>query len=102
MRSQIVTSSWGGRQHATVVFTEQGVAMLSSAIRSPRAIRVNVEIMRAFVRLRNLLHEHRELARRIGELEKKQDTQIKAVMDVIRGLMETSEEPKEQIGFRSS
>jgi hypothetical protein len=101
LRSQIVTSSWGGRRHAAFVFTEQGVAMLSSVLRSLRAVRVNVAIMRAFVRLRGILAEHRELARRLDELEKRYDAQFKAVFDAIRELMEPSEEPRlERIGFR--
>jgi hypothetical protein len=102
LRSQFVTSSWGGRRHATVVFTEQGVAMLSSVLRSTRAIRVNVAIMRTFVRLRGILAEHRELSRRLEEMEKRYDTQFRGVFDAIRGLMETPEKPcRERIGFRN-
>jgi hypothetical protein len=101
LRSQFVTSSWGGRRHATVVFTEQGVAMLSSVLRSPRAIRVNIAIMRAFVRLRGILAEHRELARRLDDLETRYDAQFKAVFDAIRELMEPPEEPRrDRIRFR--
>src|SRR5262245_1120391 len=76
LRSQIVTSSsWGGRRSRPYAFTEQGVAMLSSVLRSERAIAVNVEIMRAFVRLRQLLSSHAELARKLDELEAKYDEQ---------------------------
>ena len=97
-----MTSSWGGRRHATVVFTEQGVAMLSSVLHSHRAVRVNVAIMRAFVRLRGILAEHRELARRLDEMEKRHDAQFKGVFDVIRELIEPPEETRrERIGFRN-
>ncbi len=76
LKSQFVTSSsWGGRRKLSYVFTEQGVAMLSSVLRSERAVRVNVEIMRAFVRLRRLLASHADLARKLDELEKKYDEQ---------------------------
>ena len=73
LRSQFATSSWGGRRYRPYAFTEQGVAMLSSVLRSKRAIRVNVEIMRAFVRLRRMLASNEELARKLAALEKKYD-----------------------------
>ena len=89
LKSQIVTSSWGGLRRALpYAFTEQGVAMLSSVLRSPRAIHVNVAIMRAFVRLREMLASHKDLARRLEELEKKYDAQFKVVFDAIRALMQ--------------
>jgi hypothetical protein len=84
LRSQFVTSSWGGRRHTTVVFTEQGVAMLSSVLRSTRGIRMNVAIMRAFVRLRGILAEHRKLTHRLEEWEKRYDSQFRVVFDAIR------------------
>ena len=100
LRSQIVTSSgWGGRRYPPYVFTEQGVAMLSSVLRSPRAIQVNIEIMRAFVRLRRLLASNVELARKINDLEKKYDDQFKVVFDAIKQLMAPPEPPKRPIGF---
>ncbi len=78
LRSQIVTSSlWGGRRTAPYAFTEQGVAMLSTVLRSRRAIAVNVEIMRAFVRLRRMISEYEDLGRRIDELEKRTDVNSK-------------------------
>src|SRR2546425_795770 len=84
LKSQIVISSWGGlRRAAPYAFTEQGVAMLSSVLRSKRAVRVNIEIMRAFVRLRQMLATHAELARKIEALEKKYDAQFKVVFDAI-------------------
>ena len=82
------------------VFTQEGVAMLSSVLRSKRAVLVNIEIMRAFVRLRRLLASHAELARKLDELEKKYDGRFKRIFDAIRDLMTAPEQPKRQIGFR--
>jgi len=88
LKSQFGISSWGGRRRSRPkAFTEQGVAMLSSVLRSPRAIRVNVEIMRAFVRLRQMMSEHRDLARRLDQLERKYDRQFAHVFEAIRQLM---------------
>ena len=102
LKSQIVISSWGGLRRATpYAFTEQGVAMLSSVLRSKRAIQVNIEIMRAFIRLRRMLASHAELARKFEALEKKYDAQFKVVFDAIRQLM-TPPAPKHRpIGFRA-
>jgi hypothetical protein len=80
-------------------FTEQGVAMLSSVLRSKRAVLVNVEIMRAFVRLRQMLAAHADLARKLAALEKRYDAQFKVVFDAIRELMTPSLEKKRPIGF---
>jgi hypothetical protein len=80
-------------------FTEQGVAMLSSVLNSERAIKVNIEIMRAFVRLRRMLASHSELARKLDALENKYDAQFKVVFDAIRQLMAPSEPKKRPIGF---
>jgi len=100
LRSQIVTSSWGGRRYPPYVFTEQGIAMLSSVLNSKRAIKVNIEIMRAFVHLRQLLASNEELARKLEALEKKYDAQFKIVFEAIRELMEPSEtKAKPKIGF---
>jgi len=103
LKSQSVTSSWGGARRATpYAFTEQGVAMLSSVLRSPRAVRVNIEIMRAFVRLRQMLATHSDLARRLDELENKYDTQFRVVFDAIRELMAPPPAPPgKRIGFHS-
>lgn len=88
LKSQIVISNWGGvRRAAPYAFTEQGVAMLSSVLRSRRAIRVNVEIMRAFVRLRAMTSSFKELSRKVDALEETYDAQFKAVFDAIRQLM---------------
>ena len=101
LKSQIVTSSWGGvRRAAPYAFTEQGVAMLSSVLRSERAVMVNIEIMRAFVRLRRMLATNADLARKLALLERRYDAQFKVVFDAIRELM-TPPEPrrKRPIGF---
>jgi hypothetical protein len=100
LKSQIVTSSWGGVRRATpYAFTEQGVAMLSSVLRSKRAVQVNIAIMRAFVKLREILASNRELARRLNEMEKKYDRHFKIVFDAIRDLMKPPEMPRRRIGF---
>ena len=83
----ISSAEHGGRRYPPYAFTEQGVAMLSSVLNSSRAIAVNIEIMRAFVRLREMLASHSDLARRLATLEKKYDAQFKAVFDAIRELM---------------
>jgi hypothetical protein len=103
LRSQFVTSSdWGGRRYRPYAFTEQGVAMLSSVLRSGRAIQVNIEIMRAFIRLRQMLASHVELARKLDALEKKYDAQFKQVFEAIRQLMIPPEPKRRPIGFRKS
>ena len=102
LKSQIVTSSWGGagRRALPYAFTEQGVAMLSSVLRSPCAVQVNIEIMRAFVRLRQLLASNAGLARKLAELESRYDAQFKVVFDAIRELMKPPEPGhKRPIGF---
>ncbi len=102
LKSQIVISSWGGLRRATpYAFTEQGVAMLSSVLRSKRAIQVNIEIMRAFVKLKQMLASNAKLACKLTALEKKYDAQFKVVFDAIRSLMTPPEKPKSRIGFRS-
>ena len=103
LKSQTVTSSsegWGGRRTPPYAFTEQGVAMLSSVLRSNQAVQVNIEIMRAFVRLREILATHQELAKQLDNLERKYDSQFKAVFDAIRQLMEPPIPKKKPIGFR--
>jgi hypothetical protein len=93
------TSSWGGTRKLPRAFTEQGVAMLSSVLQSTRAVQVNIEIMRAFVRLRQMLASNAELASKLDALEKKYDAQFKIVFDAIRQLMEPPEKPRKKIGF---
>jgi len=101
LRSQIATSKdgRGGRRYLPYAFTEQGVAMLSTVLNSERAIQVNIEIMRAFVRLRELIASHKELAKKLEEREKKYDAQFKMVFDAIRQLMKPPEPNKRKIGF---
>jgi len=104
LRSQIVTSNAGrgGRRYFPYVFTEQGVAMLSTVLRSERAVHVNIEIMRAFVRLRKLLATNAVLAQKLKELEKKYDRQFRIVFEVIQQLMAEPEPPKKRrIGFHT-
>ena len=89
-----------GRAYLPYAFTEQGVAMLSSVLRSPRAVQVNIAIMRAFVRLREMLLSNADLARKLADLERKYDSQFKAVFDAIRQLMTPPPAPpKPEIGF---
>jgi hypothetical protein len=100
LRSQFVTSNRrGGRRYRPYAFTEQGVAMLSSVLQSKRALRVNIEIMRAFVQLRRMLASNEDLARKLAALEKKYDAQFKVVFDAIRQLMTPPEPNKRKIGF---
>jgi len=104
--SQFVTSSPGAAplkfSRNVNAFTEHGVAMLSSVLKSPRAVQVNIAIMRTFARLREIVSANRDLARRLDELERKYDAQFKVVFDAIRELMEPEEPepPKGRIGFR--
>ena len=115
LRSQFVTSNTGrgGRRYAPYAFTEQGVAMLSSVLNSPRAIAINIEIMRAFVQVRSMAATHQDLARQLTELQDKTESlamqhdtfsrntraQLKQVFDALRELMTPPEPPKRPIGF---
>jgi hypothetical protein len=100
LRSQSGTSSsHGGRRYLPYAFTEQGVAMLSSVLNSPRAVQVNIEIMRAFVQLRGLLATNAELARRLDALEAKYDGHFRVVFDTIRQLMAPPPAPGRPLGF---
>lgn len=102
LKSQFVTSSWGGLRKPPYAFTEQGVAMLSSVLRSERAVLVNIEIMRAFVRLRQLMASHADLVRKLDALEQKYDAHFRVVFDAIRQLMAPPSAPEKRlkIGFR--
>jgi hypothetical protein len=95
----ISSSGYGGRRKPIHAFTEQGVAMLSSVLRSPRAVKVNIEIMRAFVRIRQWLASNAELAKKLADLEKKYDSQFKIVFDTIRELMKPPTPQRKRIGF---
>jgi hypothetical protein len=92
----------GGRRYAPYAFTEQGVAMLSSVLRSSRAVQVNIAIMRTFVRLREMLLSNGELARKLAALENKYDAQFKVVFDAIRELTLPPAPPQRKIGFHPS
>lgn len=106
LKSQIAISSsrWGGRRHPPFAFTEQGVAMLSSVLKSKRAIHVNITIMRTFVQLRELAATHKELATKLTELERKvagHDGHIRSLFEAIRQLMEPPASPGRRIGFEA-
>jgi len=104
LRSQFAISNRGrgGRRYLPYAFTEQGVAMLSGVLKSRRAVLVNVEIMRTFVKLRQILSTHAELARKLEELEKKYDSQFRVVFDAIRELMSAEPGENRPVGFRPS
>ncbi|MFP3867539.1 MAG: ORF6N domain-containing protein [Desulfobacteraceae bacterium] len=100
LRSQSVSSrQWGGRRYPPYAFTEQGVAMLSSVLNSPRAIQVNIEIIRTFIRLRRMLAAHKELAQKLAALEKKYDAQFQIVFEAIHQLMTPPAPKRRRIGF---
>jgi hypothetical protein len=91
---------WGGRRRPPMAFTEQGIAMLSSVLRSPRAIAVNVQIMRAFVRLREILAENADLSRRLDDLEQRYDEQFNIIIQAIQALTAPPVRPRNPVGFR--
>jgi len=102
LRSQFVILESGRGQHKKYlprVFTEQGVAMLSSVLRSRRAIQVNIQIIRTFTRLRELMASHEELRRKIEELEKKSDQRFKTIFELIKNLLDEKVKPRAKIGF---
>lgn len=101
LKSQIVISSWGGARTAPYAFTELGIAMLSTVLNSPQAIQVNIEIMRTFVGLRRLLESHKELSKKLSELEKKYNYQFKVVFDAIREFMTPPEREHREIGIHT-
>lgn len=111
LRHQFGTSSWGGVRYLSLVFTEQGIAMLSSVLRSKQAIQVNIQIMRTFTKLREMLLENKELRDKVEQLERKYDGQFKAVFDAIKMLIDktarikaqlavSEEKPRKEYGFR--
>jgi tetrahydromethanopterin S-methyltransferase subunit G len=102
LKSQIVTSSWGGRRYLPYAFTQEGVAMLSSVLNSERSILVNIQIMRAFVALRRVAVTYAGLKRKINEMEKKYDNQFSVVFEAIKKLLDPPPEPpKRRIGFKA-
>jgi hypothetical protein len=103
LRSQFATSSsWGGRRYNPLAFTEHGALMLASVLNSPRAVEASIFVVRAFVKLREMLASHRDLARRLDEMEKKYHAKFRMVIDAIRELMSAPTKPSRKIGFRSS
>lgn len=99
LRSQSVISSWGGRRTLPHAFTEHGVAMLASVLRSERAVRVNIEIIRMFVRLRRQAAEIADLATRLDELEQRYDARFRQVFDALRQMIRRDAGPHRKIGF---
>jgi propanediol dehydratase small subunit len=99
LKSQTAISRWGGRRTPPFAFTEQGVAMLSSVLKSERAVNVNIAIMRTFVALRRMIASNEELASKIDDMEKKYDGQFAVVFKAIKALMAPPEEKKKAIGF---
>jgi hypothetical protein len=102
LRSQIVTSSWGGTRYKPMAFTEQGVAMLSGVLNSGRAIEVNIQIMRAFVQLRRLVIDHAELKREIDELRDLTEERFRIVFEVLDQLVSDEKKPRRKIGYIES
>ena len=100
LRSQIVTSSWGGRRSPPYVFTEQGVAMLAGVLKSTKAIGVNILIMRAFVFMRKMVAQNEELKVRIEQLESKYDSRFSTVFEAIKQLINREDRPRNPIGFK--
>jgi len=102
LRSQIVSSSWGGRRYTPYAFTEQGVAMLSSVLKSEQAINVNIAIMRAFVQLRRLSYNYSDLLKKVNAMERKYNQQFRVVFEAIKKMIETPPKSlKDKIGFRN-
>lgn len=99
LKSTFTTSSWGGLRKPPIAFTEQGVAMLSTVLKSKRAIQVNVEIMRTFVKMRRMVASYEDIVRKLDALEKKYDAQFRVVFDAIRQLMAPPKPKKNQVGF---
>ncbi len=99
LRSQIVTSSWGGLRYPPMAFTEQGVAMLSSVLNSERAIQINIQIMRAFTRIRQIILDSADLRREIEELRQETDGKFRIVFQTLEQLLTEESKPKKKIGF---
>lgn len=99
LRFQIATSRYGGRRYLPYVFTEQGVAMLSSVLNSKRAIQVNIQIMRTFTQIRKMLISHKDLREKLELMEKKYDKQFKVVFEALRLLLNEDEKPVKRMGF---
>lgn len=101
LKSQFATSRWGGRRKPPNAFTEHGAIMAATVLNSPRAVHVSIQVVRTFIRLRELLASHKELARKLDALEKKYDQQFRAVFDAIRELMTPLEPTRRPMGFHA-
>jgi len=101
LKSQIVTSSWGGARKGFFAFTEQGVAMLSSVLNSDRSINVNIQIIRTFTKIRELLATNESLQRKMMEMERKYDNKIKKIFDILGLLLTDENKMKTEIGFKT-
>jgi hypothetical protein len=102
LRSQLGASSWGGRRYRPYVLTEHGAVMLASVLNTPTAINASIQVVRAFVRLREIIAVHKDLARKLENLEKKYDSQFRVVFDAIRQLMSSPSTKKRPIGFNAT
>ncbi len=102
LKCQFGTSSWGGTRYLPYAFTEQGIAMLSSVLNSKRAIQVNIQIMRTFTKLREMMQTHKDLKRKVESMEKKYDHQFRIVFDAIKKLLEPPAKTKKSIGFHTT
>lgn len=100
LRSQFATSSWGGRRYPPNAFTEHGAVMLAGVLNSPIAVEASIQVVRAFVRLRTMLASHKELARKLSELESRYDKQFQVVFEAIRQLMAPTRKVPSKIGFK--
>jgi uncharacterized protein Yka (UPF0111/DUF47 family) len=95
-----VTSSWGGARYLPMAFTEQGVAMLSSVLRSEPAVQVNIAILRTFAKLRQLIQDHKDIYEKIEKLEHKYDDQFKIIFTAIQQMVRKENEPRPKVGFK--
>lgn len=100
LKSQIVTSSWGGSRKSSLVFAEQGIAMLSSVLHSPHAIQMNIQIIRTFTKLREILSDNKKLSEKIEKMERTYDKHIYEIFQILKRLTMEHEQPKERMGFR--
>ena len=104
LKSQIVTSNWGGVRKMPYAFTEQGVAMLSSVLNSNRAIQVNIQIIRVYTKMRKLLLTHKDILLKLEQLERKtssHDEKIELIFEYIKQLVQEKSEPRRRIGFKT-
>lgn len=99
LKSQVVTSSWGGIRKNPYAFTEQGIAMLSGVLKSPRAVQINIEIMRTFVNLRKYIASYKDLSERIDQIEKEYDHQFKIIFDTLQEMVNPSQPTRRRIGI---